>query len=857
MKKSEIKISYILSFLIPVLIWIVVCILHGIYPFGNKSIMTGDITYQFIDYLSYFKTIILGSNDFSYTFSKTIGGDMAGFSAYYLFSPFNFLLLFFDNDMLPLGLLLIIIIKCGCMSLFFNIMLTKLYGYKRESLIFAISYSLMGYVVVYFQLYAYFDDMMLLPLIVCGIHSLLENPRKKLLYIVILTMSICLNYYIGYMLCIFSLLYFIYQLILQKKGKQEILAFCIASLYSGLMSMFVLIPSILSLRGEKNSFHLGFYLTMDITQFFSRFYTDSFKGNISTCMPNIYCGVLMVVLLVLYFLNKKIEKREKICSAVFLLFLILNFYINTLNVAWHGFNSPIGFPYRYSFMFTFLVLLLAYRSILNPDNDSIIKKAIAIIAVYIIYSAYILISGNEVIGIREVIINAALLIAVLGVICFSVLNKVKPIIILLLLFMIQIADLSENIYHSFYFFELADMGEYVRYVDRVGACIDEIKQSDDSLYRIEKYFKRSHNDSMQFNYAGMTHYSSCEKKEVISYMKKMGMRDNGNWSFYDSGSTVFVDSLFGIKYLLSQHDYTAKKFKRFSNVRYEDEYGKVKYFTFENKYALPLIIASDSDILSMDDTFNNTFDFQQRIADAIVDENITFFHAANTEKSLHNLNMREENGNTIYEKIDSNEDAYIQYSLVGTEETKTWMLWGYFDAPDYQNAIIEMNGDEKGDYFSEYNWNAVDLGKHDPGEDIIVKIKLTGDTLTTSGEYLYFEDIPTMRTWVDKVRENNCELQMITSSHLKGSASLKEDGCILFTFPYEKGWQVYIDGQKAETQSAAGLFLAAEASAGNHNIELKYIQEGRREGIIISVLALFVVIYLEAVLPRRKKNASE
>lgn len=842
-RKNQI-ILYILAFFVPVAVWIVVCIGHGIYPFGSKSIMTGDITYQFIDYLSYFKTVILSNNDLTYTFSKTMGGDMAGFSAYYLFSPFNFLLLFFSNEQLPLGLLIMIIIKCGFMSLFFEMLLLRLYGYKKESVLFAITYSLMGYVVIYFQLYAYFDDMMLLPLIIIGIHDILENPGKKIGYILSLFAALVLNYYIGYMLCIFSVLYFLYQFILQKKGKREFIAFIISSFIAGMMSMFVLLPSLLSLRGEKNSFHLSFYPTMDITEVFSRFYTDSFRGNISTCLPNIYCGVLMIVLAALYFAGKNIEKREKIASAVFIIFLLINMWINTLNVAWHGFNRPIGFPYRYSFMLTFFILLISYKNVLQLDLTNILVKIVVMFSVYLLYSAYILVKGSDVIGIREVILDAALLICILLVIYFLSIKKLKPTILFIALALLQLMDLSENIYHSFYYFEFADIDEYQSYVERVGGIIDEIKADDPEFYRIEKYFRRSHNDSMQFDYAGLTHYSSCEKKEVISYMKKLGFRDNGNWSFYDSGSTAFADSLFGVKYLMAQYDYTAKKYKRYRKDRFEDENGKEKYFTYMNQYALPLCFAAKEDILSMPADTDNVFEFQENIADAVNGKKNEIFKPADIEER-NLINLTESAG--VYTKINKEEEAYIEWKLTGSEEKKTWLLEGYFDAPDYQNVRIEMNGDDKGEYFTKYKWSIIDLGKHDPGEEIIIRMYVKDEKLEMSNAYLYYEDIPQMGEWADEVRSANCTLNKITSSHLTGEAELSEDGIIVFSFPYEEGWEVRIDGERADTDKAAALLLAAKTKAGKHTIELIYHEAGRGISIIISILAAFgfigVMIY--------------
>ncbi len=869
---KEKKLAALCSFFIPVFIWLMVCILHGIYPFGKNSVMTGDITYQFIDYLAYFKSIIFTNNDLTYTFSKTLGGDMAGFSAYYLFSPFNFLLLFFPNRMLPLGLLIIIMIKCGFMSLLFFIMLSGIYGFKKRSVIFAVTYSLMGYAVVYFQLYAYFDDMMLLPLIVLGLHRLMEDPRKRVLYTVSLSLSIILNYYIGWMLCLFSALYFIYRMVSDPPRKAEtgsddvpgkwymgairsrVISFALSSLFAGMISAFVLLPSLLSLRGEKDSFHLGLYRTMDITAFFSRFYTDSFRGNISTCLPNVYCGVLVCLLTFMYFFNRSIRLRERLASAGLLLFLILNLYINTLNVAWHGFNRPIGFPYRYSFLLTFVMLLFAYRGSLVPDSSKLFVRLAAAAGIYLVYSAFIYIKGSEVIGAREIIIDGLILLAIVSAMLLRQKGKLGLGAMILVLGVIQLGDLSENIRHAFYYFEFSPMEDYIKYIDRVGKAVSAIRAEDDGFYRLEKTFKRTHNDSMQFDYAGLTHYSSCEKKDVISYMKKLGFRDNGNWSFYDGGSTALVDSVFGVKYIISHYDYMGKKYKRFGKEKYPEEWGEDKYFTYRNQYVLPLMFASDTGVSEMDGTYTNPFEYQSRLADAVSgSENNMFTPAEIDEYNL--INLTEETHGNIhrFKKIDPEKEACIEYRLTITAQTDGKLLEAYFDAPDYQNAEIMLGDDSKGEYFSEYSWSVLDLAKHDEGEVLSIKIVPGDDTFEMTDSWIYFEDMVQLKKWAAEINEQECRLEKITSSHLKGRALLDSEKQLVFSFPYEEDWEVLVDGKKAETRVAAGALLSVRAAAGEHEVELVYHQAGRIPGLLISLAGLTGAIVFN--MHRRKQDS--
>lgn len=836
------KSFYLLSFLIPVIVWIFICVLQGIFPFGSKSIMTGDITYQFIDYLAYFKSVILGNNDFTYTFSKTMGGDMIGFSSYYLFSPFNFILLLFPNRLLPFGLLILIIIKSGLLGFSFQYMLTKLYGFKRESLVFSITYALMGYIIVYFQLYAYFDNMMLLPCLILGIHKIIENPKKKLMYIITLCLSIFINYYIGWMLCIFSVLYFCFQILLQTNHFKEIiekkniiLSFLISSVIAGGIAAFSLIPSLLSLRGEKNSIHLGLYRTFSMTDLFSRLYTCSFKGNISSCLPNIYCGVLMIVFLVFYFFNSKVKMKEKILSGCFLLFMLLNFYINTLNIVWHGFNQPIGFPYRYSFLFTFLVLFFSFRGMINLDLSEYKKILFMICGLYLFYSIWILIKGSEVIGWKEVVLDAVILSFICTTFILYSFKKIKLSVCVLLFFFIQIFDLSINAVDAFHYFDLADMEDYQTYIDQVGSVIDQINTNDDSFFRLEKYFRRTHNDSMQFQYNGLTHYSSCEKKEIIQYMGNLGFRDNGNWSFYNSGSTAFVDSLFGVKYILSQYDSTGKPYHQYFHT--DDEV----YYVFQNPYALPLAFVSSKGNVNEEYHVDNPFEFQNEIANHINGKNNSLFEKADViNVQLNNVKESKENEYQIYEKIDSDQEASISYQIKINQEN---ILEAYFDAPTTQNVNIFLNDEDMGVYFDKYKWDIMDFGKWNKDEVITVKIVLNDQSIKLKGSYFYYENYKNLDSWYQDVTSNQASIQKITSSHLIGNASTTEENCeIVFSFPYEKSWKVYVDGKETETKMENGALLSVHAKPGDHTIEMKYVPDGKWIGIIVSIIFLCVLV---------------
>ena len=68
------------------------------------------------------------------------------------------------------------------------------------------------------------------------------------------------------------------------------------------------------------------------------------------------------------------------------------------------------------------------------------------------------------------------------------------------------------------------------------------------------------------------------------------------------------------------------------------------------------------------------------------------------------------------------------------------------------------------------------------------------------------------------------------------------------TIPYDKGWQVFVDGKQVETYSIYGDSLMAFdiENAGEHEIEFKYMPKIYVVGGIISAVSFvgFVVIWI-------------
>ena len=838
---SERKL-YILSFFIPVILMIGVWIALDIYPFGKYSILVSDLEIQFVDYYAYFKSVISGENDFIYTFSKNLGGDMPGFSAYYLQNPLLFLLCLFSDRNLPTAVMLMIVVQIGLSGFSFSYFINHMYEPKYSSLLFSTAYSFMGFFFGYIPLTIYFTNFALLPIVILGINKIMENPKHYKTYLFSLALYIFMNYYLGFMMCIFSILYFLYLLLIKSKkicnlrnyGK-NIIAYMVSSVFAVLLVAFDLAMVAISLRGQKENPDLskfGFYRQFRILDIFSKLFAGSDKNHE---LPIIYCSVLAVVCVLFYFINRQVKLREKVLTAGFFALILLSFNIHAIDIIWHGFNDPVGFKYRYAYFFSFLMIVIGYHGF-QLFYQNISRKQICIISgVFSIYSCYLLITGNRYANWKDILLNGILLILILSAFwCIGRDKLFQKRAGWILLFFVLGGEVVFNAVRAISVYPMGEISKFTNYYDNVSPVIEYVKETDDGFYRIEKDFYRDKNDSMLFNYAGLSHSSSCEKDYVKEFSGKMGFRNNILFAFYNRGSTTFADSLLGVKYYISQYDTTDKPYHKITEIN--------NCHIFENPYVLPVGFCVQDDIYQVDMQTDNVFDIQNQISKTF-DSNLPDIYKKTEPDYINvsNLNENDIGGITEYSKINSEEDAYIEY-IFEIKEKKG--LYLYFNAPNLQSAELFINDFSRENYFTNTNWNVVYAGMYNPGDTVTVRLKCLQDTISITNALFYYENKETLKSWYENSDSKNIEITKNSSSHLTGIVDIPEGKeNLVFSIPCEKGWNIKIDGKEAGSYEVLGALMSVKVSPGKHTIEMRYIPEGFFPAIWVSLLAFAMLMF--------------
>jgi uncharacterized membrane protein YfhO len=398
--------------------------------------------------------------------------------------------------------------------------------------------------------------------------------------------------------------------------------------------------------------------------------------------------------------------------------------------------------------------------------------------------------------------------------------------------------------------ELLRKEAYQTFHQQVSPAVDYVKNRDDGFYRMEKTFWHDMNDPMFFSYNGLSHFSSSQQKHVLGLLEKMGLKnDRDICVYYRTGSTAGVDSLFGVKYLLSRTDLEiAKGYELLQTI---DGIG-----IYENSNALPIVFLSEPEVKNVNMEQRDYFSLHNAIWQSVSGKNVPVLHPVKDYTvSLENLySFSLENGDTRYIREDEEAPAFICFEIPIDRELP---LYFFFHAEGAQDADVYINGVNNGTYFHELRWDMTNAGTYGVGETVQIKLELLTDQIALGDALFYYEDLEALGIHADAVRSNPVSLVQHSGSHLSGSFEAREDQLLLLTIPYDTGWQLYIDGQRTQYTMVLDAVMAVPVSGGNHSLEMRYTPRGGVLGCGLTAAAVIAVILWGALDTRRKINGEK
>ena len=823
------------SFFLPVGVTLIVFARVGIYPFGELTFMRIDMALQYSSFLSSLKEILSGNNDLFYSFSLNGGGNFFFLNAYYLANPINYLMVLFPLEELPNALSWLILLRIGLCGLTSGLYLRKIGKNKAVSLLFSTSYALMTYNMVNAENYFFIDGVIFLPLVLIGIENIFQK-QKISSYVIALALTLMIQFYIGYMICIFSCIYFLFRWYQENANRSQKTdwgkfgRFILGSLLAGGIAAFVLLPVAKGLAGSPKTSNPDLLTSQPNFQFFdllSKNVLGAYDSNeYKVGLPGIYCGTFMNILIILYFLNPRITGRDKRLTGTVFMFLWLSFYIFGLNVIWHGLAEPAWWPYRYSFVFSFWMIRTAWLG--YQKLDGLRKYHFLLAAILgllpIVYTFVYPKPYNQTGEIISECIFSLLLVFFLFL-TTTHFNKVR-VVSQVIIAGIAITSLGANTAKILRtnISESLPTAEYREHVIKSEHLINNIKQQDPEFYRTESLVMRNYNDPLMFDYYGLSHYSSTANMHALKTLENLGIQQLWYWTRYSIGVPVGTDSLFGIRYLILENNA--------ENKPYSTIFSESDYIVSKNLFALPIGMVVPQKIIRQIDQLDNPYESLNQIF-----HNLTEADYGNIYRPIETTKTIEKDGTQVWEINIDTTDALYMYrfdALNNPDEIKC-----------NQNIVPLIKED--------FYHNSYRLGSFKEGDLLQIKAPKGADIPDDLKRLFYSENLEALGQYSESIQKNAIRLKKVSSSYLQGDyTSTKDDNYLFFSIPYDVGWQSWIDGKEQLVIPSENGMMIVKANRGSHVIELKYTPPGFKTGAIISAISLLIFILLSVF--RNKKT---
>ncbi|COG88846.1 ABC transporter permease component [Streptococcus pneumoniae] len=839
--------TYFVSFIIPVIIMTGIYLSQGIYWNSDTSPLLGDGFHQYVIFDIALRNILHGNGSLFYTFTSGLGLNFYALSSYYLGSFLSPLVYFFDLTNMPDAVYLTTLLKFGLIGLSTYFSLNKLFQSipKPLKLALSTSYALMSFSVSQLEIKTWLDVFILIPLIITGLH-LLITEKKLLLYFTSLSILFIQNYYFGYMTVLFLIFWYLCQISLDfKTRKSSFIDFIVISFLAGMASLILTLPTLFDLQthGEKLTEVTKFqtesswYLDLFAKQFIGSFDTTKYGA-----IPMIFVGLLPFILTILFFTLKSIKFHVKLIYAIFFAFLIASFYIEALDLFWQGMHTPNMFLHRYAWIFSTLLIYTA-AEVLNRLRE--LKFWNFLVSLFLIVTGFLttiylkshysfLTDLNILLTLEFLVVYSLLLLAVIkkfiSVNLFAILISLFIMVEISLNASSQIDGIAKE-------WGFASRSAYNRDIPAMESFSTYIGNQ---FTRTEKLETQTGNDSMKFNYNGISQFSSVRNRSASSTLDKLGFKSSGtNLNLRYANNSILADSLFGIQYNISDSPIDKYGFK--------DIYQKDNLTLYENQYSLPIAVASQS--VYNDVKFNeHTLDNQASFLNQLANVNFDYFSPIPYEKT----EKIENTNDLISVTSSSNEDAAIQYQIEVPENSQVYLSFInlHFSNDKQKKVDILVNGEKK-TFTTDNVFSFFNLGYTKEKKTFNINVSFPGNSqVSFESPTFYRLDTKTFTEAIQKIKE-----QPVTVSTSKNKVfatyDVQQDTSIFFTIPYDKGWSAYQDGKKIEIKQAQTGFMKVDIPKGKGTITLSFIPNGFITGAICS----FTSLLLFGIYNHRRKSS--
>ena len=904
------------AFLIPFLGLLAVMAIGRYEPFGSdRSMLYSDMYHQYYPFFVNFRKRLLAGESLLYNWDIGMGVDYLGLISYYLASPLNLLSVFVPADYTLEYFSLLAPIKLGLASLFFAFFLKKIFDHNDFSIsIFGSFYGLCAWGLGYHWNVMWLDSFALLPLVALGTVYLLRD-KKFILYTITLTLSVLINYYIGLFVCIFVFFIFVCYQICRFQGfkrfAQDLGRIALFSVLAIGMTLFLELPALAALQNTYSSvnqfpdtFRLnivnlelytpateawetykaakasgdGFFQLLGpffnalgksigpILEGMRQAVGNTSGGNPLTLkegLPNLYCGIGTLLLSFLFLTAKEVKLRDKICSVFLLVFFLLSILIVQLDYIWHGFHFTNMIPYRFSFLYSFVMLYMAYRAWLLRDNFKLWQFIVAGVL-----SLGILLCSDRRFYFVYMAYNISILLLVLGVFIYMVIDRKldkrakEPLSVLALerrerfrsrygtaaVLIVMSLELVLNVANFGVRFTYTPITAYPRRHENTSAAIEYMNGREDGndFFRAEVSHEQTLNDSALNGYSGISTFTSSANVRVTRYLEALGFsaKDTHNRYLYEDSSPL-ANMFLNVKYLIDRHDSIV------SNPYYDRIHTFKNVELLENNAYLPLGFLANSELTEWDwESEKNPIIRQNELFKLAtgIDENLWSFSGANqltlTASDIE-LPYYTENGYCVYKaetggvlryKFQMHKDGFMCFRASSTERN---------------SFTVYKNGREQ--YTDSITLPEIfAVSDVQVGDTIIIDVGCKQGTNGTISIRSAIMDDELFRKGYEVLAASTLDLTEFSGTRVEGTINCNRDGLLYTSIPYDGNWVATVDGEPVDVELVGNCMMALKLTKGTHTVKFVYRNQAFIYGSMISLLcaAAFVGLILWS---RRRK----
>lgn len=760
----------VLSGLLVALILLVVFMLSGYAPFGERSLTMFDADIQYLDFFAYLKDVLAGQNNIDYTFSKTLGGNNIAVFSYYLASPFSLLVVFFDKVDLISFFDVVVLLKLALTGVTMAVFLQERFSKHLKEFpkrrffvpILAIGYALSQYPLAQSNGIMWLDAVYLLPLMLLGVYYLIKRKKSTFLTVTV-ALAILFNWYTGAIACIFTVGWFFFEYFLNNR-RAKIRDFVLATLRFGLAMGFGVLISCLLFLPTIGALGSGNRSVLEIDRLLNFSFIESIiPGIIVKYRPgalsamgyvSLYCGVLAAIGVVGSFLSSAISRRKKVWFGILLALTVLIFYWNPFVIIFSLLKNVDTYWYRYSFVGIFALIFLAAQFYLRKRPLAWRKPLCVVVGV------------------------------------------------------VAVCDAGLNAYLIYDQYSMKNVASYRKYSAEAEEQFRLLKEYDGGTYRVSQTSNRgnfdnpfsltpNYNEALAYDFWSISGYTSSPDDIQRNFLHRVGYHINGENMCITNASVLGVDSLLGVKYIWSE--YPINGLERVEELGEYNE--KLAYL---NPFALPMAFTASVGELASFSEGTNPFEYQNELYSQLAGEKVE-----------------------PYRKLSfaTKEDGYILSLPKGNLALYANLEWN-----EFFDEEINVNGRYSQPY-AKWLTPSVFYVPTKPGETEATIGLAKEDIARVRDPQFYALDLDVLKN-ISSSLQSVPEYESIKNGHVDIRLSGDSEKKLVTTIPADKGWEILRNGKRVTPELFGETFYTFSLEEGENHIEMFYHPPRLRLGMV-------------------------